>query len=58
MRELMPLVFTGMFVYCWLKRDQGSGSIPKIAFFNGVYFAIVAVFSSTSSYLALDSIWG
>ena len=59
MRELMPLVFTGMFVYCWLKRDQGPDLFQKIAFFNGVYFAIVAVFFIyVFTYLALDSIWG
>ena len=34
MRELMPLVFTVMFVYCWLKRDQGPDLFQKIAFFN------------------------
>ena len=59
MRELMPLVFTGMFVYCWLKRDQGPDLFQKIAFFNGVYFAIVAVFFIyVFTHLALDSIWG
>ena len=59
MRELMPLVFTGMFVYCWLKRDQGPDLFQKIAFFNVVYFAIVAAFFIyVFTYLALDSIWG
>ena len=44
MRELMPLVFTGMFVYCWMKRDQGPDLFEKIAVFNGVYFGVLAVF--------------
>ena len=55
MRELMPLVFTGMFVYCWLKRDQGPDLFEKIAVFNGVYFGVLAVFFI---YIISSNFWG
>ena len=55
MRELMPLVFTGMFVYCWMKRDQGPDLFEKIAVFNGVYFGVLAVFLI---YIISSNFWG
>ena len=55
MRELMPLVFTGMFVYCWVKRDQSPDLFEKIAVFNGVYFGVLAVFLI---YIISSNYWG
>ena len=55
MRELMPLVFTGMFVYCWVKRDQSPDLFEKIAVFNGVYFGVLALFLI---YIISSNYWG
>ena len=55
MRELMPLVFTGMFVYCWVKRNQSPDLFEKIAAFNGVYFGVLAVFLI---YIISSNFWG
>ena len=55
MRELMPLVFTGMFVYCWVKRGQSPDLFEKIAVFNGVYFGVLAVFLI---YIISSNFWG
>ena len=55
MRELMPLVFTGMFVYCWVKRDKDPDLFEKIAIFNGVYFGILAV---SLIYIISSNFWG
>ena len=55
MRELMPLVFTGMFVYCWVKRNQSPDLFEKIAVFNGVYFGVLAVFLI---YIISSNYWG
>ena len=57
MRELMPLVFTGMFVYCWVKRDKDPDLFEKIAIFNGVYFGILAVFL-IYIYIISSNFWG
>ena len=53
----MPLVFTGMFVYCWVKRDRGPDLFEKIAVFNGVYFGILAVFL-IYIYIISSNFWG
>ena len=55
MREFMPLVFTGMFVYCWVKRGQSPDLFEKIAVFNGVYFGVLAVFLI---YIISSNFWG
>ena len=57
MRELMPLVFTGMFVYCWVKRDRSPDLFEKIAVFNGVYFGVLAVFL-IYIYIVSSNFWG
>ena len=57
MRELMPLVFTGMFVYCWVKRDRSPDLFEKIAVFNGVYFGVLAIFL-IYIYIVSSNFWG
>ncbi len=43
MRELMPFVFIGTIVFCWMNRDKGDDFFRKVAMFYGGYFAIMAV---------------
>ena len=43
MRELMPFIFIGTIVFCWVNRDKGDDFFRKVAMFYGGYFAIMAV---------------
>ena len=43
MRDLMPFVFIGTIVFCWMNRDKGDDFFRKVAMFYGGYFAIMAV---------------
>lgn len=43
MRELMPFIFIGTIVFCWVNRDKGDDLFRKVAMFYGGYFAIMAV---------------
>ena len=43
MRELMPFIFIGTIVFCWMNRDKGDDFFRKVAMFYGGYFAIMAV---------------
>ena len=43
MRDLMPFVFIGTIVFCWMNRDKGDDFFRKVTMFYGGYFAIMAV---------------
>ena len=43
MRDLMPFVFIGTIVFCWMNRDKGDNFFRKVTMFYGGYFAIMAV---------------
>ena len=43
MRDLMPFVFIGTIVFCWMNRDKGDDFFRKVAMFYGGYFAIMAI---------------
>ena len=43
MRELMPFVFVGTLVFCWINREKDDMFFRKVTLFYGGYFLIMAV---------------
>ena len=43
MRELMPFVFVGTLVFCWINREKGDEFFRKVTLFYGGYFLIMAI---------------
>ena len=43
MRELMPFVFVGTLVFCWMNREKEQDFFRKVALVYGGYFFIMAV---------------
>ena len=43
MRELMPFVFVGTLVFCWINREKDDMFFRKVTLFYGGYFLIMAI---------------
>ena len=43
MRDLMPFVFVGTLVFCWINREKGDEFFRKVTLFYGGYFLIMAI---------------
>ena len=43
MRELMPFVFVGTLVFCWINRERDDAFFRKVTLFYGGYFLIMAI---------------
>ena len=43
MRELMPFVFVGTLVFCWINREKDDAFFRKVTLFYGGYFLILAI---------------
>ena len=43
MRELMPFVFVGTLVFCWINREKEDMFFRKVTLFYGGYFLIMAI---------------
>ena len=42
MRDLMPMVFVGIFIVCWLNKTKAPSFYEKISIFGTVYFLIMS----------------